>query len=310
MDRPRVDHSLSGGLQPSNDRSPTKNVGSVVSHRPAAPRLARRATRYAIEAILVASLLAPLSMIASESWSAQVAPHATSTMAGRYVPLNPVRITDTRSGSKLPNAGKTLGNADTLNIQVAGSGGVPSADVSAAVLNVTVVGPTSASALTVFPEGMARPVVVNLNFSASETLANLVTVPLGDGGGVTIFNQAGRADVLVDLEGYYTNSPRSSGLYNQVNPFRVMGSLVAGVTVGPGTSTAVTVAGVGGVPDQVSAVVVNVTVAGSTDPGYLTVFPAPFSGLPSPPPRIEPQLRRWPDDRQSSDRSRRGQRSD
>ncbi len=212
-----------------------------------------------------------------------MAPHATSTMAGRYVPLNPVRITDTRSGSKLPNAGKTLGNADTLNIQVAGSGGVPSADVSAAVLNVTVVGPTSASALTVFPEGMARPVVVNLNFSASETLANLVTVPLGDGGGVTIFNQAGRADVLVDLEGYYTNSPRSSGLYNQVNPFRVMGSLVAGVTVGPGTSTAVTVAGVGGVPDQVSAVVVNVTVAGSTDPGYLTVFPAPFSGLPSPP---------------------------
>ncbi len=231
----------------------------------------------------MASLLAPLLLITPETGGAQVAPHATSTTAGRYVALSPVRITDTRSGSKYPNAGRTLGSAGTINVQIAGSGEVPSDGVSAAVLNVTVVGPTTESSLTVFPEGTTRPVVVNLNFNANETLANLVTVPLGNGGGVTIFNRSGSTDVVVDLEGYYTTSPESIGLYNPVDPFRVLGSLATGFTVGAGESTPVAVTGVGGVPIDVSAIVANVTVAGSTGPGYLTVFPAPDSGPPSPP---------------------------
>ena len=44
-----------------------------------------------------------------------------------------------------------------------------------------------------------------------------------------------------------------------------------------------TVAGVDGVPADASAVVANVTVAGSSGPGFLTVFPAPASGAPTPP---------------------------
>lgn len=88
----------------------------------------------------------------------------------------------------------------------------------------------------------------------------------------------------MDVEGYYTTSPALIGLYNPLAPFRVLGNLDNGATVGPGTSTSVTVAGVGGVPDQVSAIVANVTVAGSTSSGDLTVFPAPASGPPTPPP--------------------------
>jgi hypothetical protein len=45
----------------------------------------------------------------------------------------------------------------------------------------------------------------------------------------------------------------------------------------------VTVAGVDGVPADASAVVANVTVAGPSGPGYLTVFPAPTTGTPTPP---------------------------
>ena len=239
--------------------------------------------RYTFGAALVGLLLAPLVLVEAEVGGAQLAPRSTSTAAGTYVPLNPVRITDTRSGSAYPNAGKTLGGAGSLNVQIAGSGGVPSGGVSAAVLNVTVVGPTAASYLTVFPEGTTRPVVSNLDFTTNEILANLVTVPLGNQGGVTIFNAAGNVNVVVDVEGYYTTSPGATGLYNPVDPIRVLGNMAAGVTVGPGTSTPVTVAGVSGVPNDVSAIVANVTVAGSTSPGYLTVFPAPHSGSPSPP---------------------------
>ena len=225
-----------------------------------------------------------MSLVGLAAAGAQVAPHAISATAGTYVALNPTRIADTRSGSAYPDAGETLGSAGSINVQITGSGGVPVDDVSAAVLNVTVVGPSAASYLTVFPEGTTQPPVSNLNFSANEILSNLVTVSLGNQGGVTIFNETGSTDVIVDLEGYYTAAPGSTGLYNPVDAFRVLGNPASGVTVAAGASTPVTVAGVGGVPSDVSAVVANVTVAGSTGPGYVTVYPTPNSGPPSPPP--------------------------
>ena len=61
-------------------------------------------------------------------------------------------------------------------------GAVPASGVTAVVVNVTVVGPTASSYVTVFPEGTTQPVVSNLNFTAGETLANLATVPVGQPG--------------------------------------------------------------------------------------------------------------------------------
>jgi hypothetical protein len=210
--------------------------------------------------------------------------HATTpNLAGTYVSLTPVRITDTRAGSTYPNAGRTLGSAGALDVQVAGIGTVPSSGVSAVVLNVTVVNPTASSFLTVFPEGTTRPTVSNLNVVPGETLANLATVPLGTQGGVTIYNNTGSANVVIDVEGYYTTTPQATGLYNPINPERVFGSLAAGSSIGAGVSAPVTVAGVDGVPNDASAVVANVTVSESTSPGYVTAFPAPASGTPAPP---------------------------
>ncbi len=207
-----------------------------------------------------------------------------ASSAGTYVSLTPSRITDTRAGSGYPNAGRTLGGGGMLNVQVTGTGGVPATGVSAVVLNVAVVNPTESSFLTVFPEGGTLPVVSNLNFGAGEVLANLVTVPVGTQGGVTIYNHTGSADVVVDVEGYYTTSPETTGLYNPVNPIRVFGTLQVGGAIGAGASQAVTVTGgTTGVPADARAVVANVTAAGSTGPGYLTAYPAPTSGTPSPP---------------------------
>lgn len=280
----RADRSLSGvsNFQPLPSK---RNVGEVFSQRSAAPRLEMRVARYVLGVTLGALVIAaPLSFVGSEVRAAQVMPHASSTTAGTYVPLNPVRITDTRSGSPYPNAGKKLGSTGSLNVQVEGSGGVPLDGVSAAVLNVTVVAPTAESYFAVFPEGTTRPAISNLHFTTNAISANLVTVPLGNQGGVTIFNAVGSANVLVDVEGYYTTSPGSTGLYDPLVPYRILGNLEAGATVGPGTSTPVRVAGIGGVPDQVSAIVANVTVADSTGSGYLTLFAAPDLGSPSPPP--------------------------
>jgi hypothetical protein len=235
--------------------------------------------------LLVAVVLIAGLIVGSATLSgAEVTAHASTAIAGTYVALAPARITDTRPGSGFPNAGKTLGPGATLSVQVGGVGGVPATGVSAAVLNVTTVNPTEASFLTLFPEGTTQPVVANLNFAAGETLANLVTVPVGAQGGVTIFNHSGTTDVVVDVEGYYTTSPQQTGLYDPVPPKRLFGSLQVGGVIGAGASQAVTVTGGStGVPAGASAIVANVTVAGSTQAGFLTVYPAPATGLPTPP---------------------------
>ncbi|MHB1890552.1 MAG: DUF2808 domain-containing protein [Acidimicrobiales bacterium] len=209
-----------------------------------------------------------------------------------YFPLTPARICDTRppsvSGVTDQCSNKTLGPASTLAVTVAGNGGVPSTGAAAVVMNVTVTGTTSGGYLTLWPAGATRPLASNLNWSKGETVANLVTVPLGTGGVVDAYNFAGQADVVVDVEGYYTSGTvpdATGGLFEALTPSRICDTRppsVSGVTdqcsnktLGPASTLAVTVAGNGGVPSTgAAAVVMNVTVTDTTSGGYLTLWPA------------------------------------
>ena len=56
---------------------------------------------------------------------------------------------------------------------------------------MTATGPTGSSYLTAFPTGVARPTASNLNFPPGWTGANAVTVPVGTGGQVDIYNHLG-----------------------------------------------------------------------------------------------------------------------
>ncbi|MGA3216592.1 MAG: hypothetical protein ABSD97_13015 [Acidimicrobiales bacterium] len=194
--------------------------------------------------------------------------------------MTPFRIVDTRTGATDPAtyAGQTLAANSTLNVQVTGVGTTPvPAGASAVVLNVTAVAPTKNGYLTVFPEGTTQPLVSNLNFAPKEIVANLVTVPLSTAGGISIYNFAGSTDVVVDVEGYYTSSPATNnlGLYTPLSPYRALGSLAAGAPIAANTAVPVTVTGTAtGVPGNASAVVVNVTAEGATNPSFLTVYPA------------------------------------
>ena len=88
-------------------------------------------------------------------------------------------------------------------MQVTGRGGVPAAGVSAVALNVTVTGPTALSFLTAWPHGNSRPLASNLNYTANQTVPNLVIVKVGAGGEVDLFNDVGATDVVVDVAGWY-----------------------------------------------------------------------------------------------------------
>jgi Abnormal spindle-like microcephaly-assoc'd, ASPM-SPD-2-Hydin len=194
------------------------------------------------------------------------------TVGGQYVPVAPVRIYDTRA-----NGTGALGPAATRDVPVTGSL-VPSSAV-AVVLNVTVTNTTSAGYLTVFPSGITRPTASSLNWTAGQTVPNLVEVPLGAGGLVSFYNAYGSADLILDLQGYVsapTASPGPAGFFNPLPPLRVLDTR-AGTSpakVGPQGSIDVQLTGQAGVPSSgVSAVVLNVTVTNPSAASYLTVFP-------------------------------------
>ena len=124
------------------------------------------------------------------------APGAT----GRFVPVAPTRMLDTRSGvgaAAIPTT--SSGFAD---LKVAGTRGVP-AGATAAVLNLTGTGPTAATDVRAYPAGAAAvPTVSNLNLTTGVTRANLVVVRIGTDGRVRVRNAGGAVDLIGDLAGY------------------------------------------------------------------------------------------------------------
>ncbi len=205
------------------------------------------------------------------------APPGGASTAGEFVPVVPARITDTRAGSGSPNAGSKLGAGATLDVQVTGTGGIPFAGVDSVVLNVTAVNQTATSFFTVFPTGTSRPTASNLNWTPGDTVPNRVIVPAGNGGKVSIFNAAGAADVVVDVNGYFTDQHASGASFTAVVPARIKDTRTGpGPTgkLGAGATSTLTVAGAGGVPGSgATAVIINVTVANPTTASFLTVYP-------------------------------------
>ena len=90
-----------------------------------------------------------------------------------------------------------------IALRVTGKGGVPSSGVSAVVLNVTATEPTAVSFLSVSPGDSPRPVVSNLNWTAGQTVPNLVVVKVGADGSVHLYNYAGLVHLVVDVAGWY-----------------------------------------------------------------------------------------------------------
>lgn len=219
-----------------------------------------------------------------------------TTAGARYHAVAPVRIlesrpTNNRGTSASPWGPGTVRSVDVTNTYASG---VPDAGVSAVVVNVTVTNTTQASFLTVFPNGDPVPIASNLNWPANTTIANLVTVKVGTGGMVNFFNQNGNVDVIADVVGWYDTdaSAHLTGgtLYTPVAPKRILESRTivgntGGYTTpwGSGTTRVVDVTGAANtpVPTDASAVVLNVTAVTPSVGGFLTVFPADVTTVPT-----------------------------
>ena len=197
-----------------------------------------------------------------------------------FTPMNPVRVADTRSGEgasiPFPATKAKLAARSPLEVPVGGGNGVPMA--GAVSLNVTVAGPVDSGYLSVYPCGEAVPNSSNLNYSRGQIIPNAVLSGLGTDGKVCLYSQVD-TDVIVDVNGWFDTPPG----FTPMAPVRIAdtravdGADVAfpatKVKLAAGTPMVVPVAGQFGVPADAGAVSFNVTVAGPTGDGYLTVYP-------------------------------------
>jgi len=235
-------------------------------------------------ALLLGSLF-PLSSLGGQAAGATL-PHRAQASpvrgAGAFVPVPPVRVTDTRAGSGLPNADHPLQPGEGLNVQVGGRGahdGVP-LSASAVILNLTVIRPRVSGLLTVYAAGRSplMPGTPGVIFAAGQTTAASVTTPMNSSGQVSIEAIQGAtvtANIVVDVFGYYTSHFAASGpgLYDAISPGRVLGTLRSGARLASDSTTAVRVTGRRtGVPLGAEAVVVNLTATEASTGSYLSLY--------------------------------------
>lgn len=220
-----------------------------------------------------ATVLLAAAAVAGASAVAVAVPAAAQTLSfGRYVPVSPVRVIDSRAAGLTPlgpNQSRTLDLTDLLP-----------GPTTAVVLNLTAVNSTSNSYLTMWPANSTRPTASNLQTAPGETRSVSVTVAVDNTTSndrlVNVYNNSGTTDFVVDLFGYYApgNSPNPGASFYPIAPQRALDTRTTGgpVTSGQTRQLALTSTDNDVSLSGVSAVAVNITAVAPRSGGYLTAW--------------------------------------
>ncbi|MGW5851062.1 PKD domain-containing protein [Streptomyces sp. NPDC055254] len=231
----------------------------------------------------------------NEGWGsvdliADVTGYFSTSPSSGYVSLSPARIVDTRQG--LGAAKRQLAGQGSLRMQIGGANGVPRG-ATAVSLNITVTNPREAGHLTVHPSDQQTPTTSNLNFTAGQTVANSVIVPVGRDGEIVVRNGSWKpTDVVIDINGYYT--PDSGATFVSQYPGRQFDTRQSGRPVAARD--------VHHVPYEVDlrhieAYVLNTTVTNTSGPGFLSVTTSNGPVAPTPQERPTSSALNWTADR-------------
>ncbi|MEV4560181.1 hypothetical protein AB0K51_24745 [Kitasatospora sp. NPDC049285] len=183
--------------------------------------------------------------------------------ANKYGPLTPVRLADTRL-----DAG-TLGTGGVRTLQVA-KPELGTADATAVVLTVTATNATTDTFLSAYPTGSYRG-SSSVNVGPGQTVPNQVVVPVGADGKVDIYNNAGSADAVVDLVGYY--GPSGQGLFSALKTPTRLSDTRQTSPLSPFSVRRIQATTPAGAPAGALGATLNVTATETTDYGHLIVYP-------------------------------------
>ena len=199
----------------------------------------------------------------------------SSSAAGRYTPLAPQRLMDSREGHGTPTR---LAGGRTVELSVTGVANIPP-NASAVALNVTGVFPSADGFVTAYPCG-ELPGTSSLNPAAGRIVPNLVMAQVSSNGSVCLFTNVD-VDLVVDVVGFVSSS--TANKFTPSTPFRFtdtrdvsrpeVNAGQAGTRLVPGQILVIPMAGVRGIPANARAVSANMTAADATGNGYLTAFP-------------------------------------
>ena len=155
-------------------------------------------------------------------------PYLTQTAQARtaagdtFVPLEPLRILDTRDGTGL--SGPFINSIPrTFNVAGAFGGEIPD-DAVAITGNLTVAGQTSGGYVSAGPTITANPTSSTINFPLADNRANNLTLPLNaDGDLMAVFKGAPTksTQLILDVTGYFL-ADDSGSTYEPITSARVL----------------------------------------------------------------------------------------
>lgn len=223
---------------------------------------------------------------------------ATDPTAGRFVPITPCRVADTRVTA--PAGRMAPGATRTLVVRGSGAGfaaqggradgcGIPS-NAMAVEASVTSVGPAGNGFVRAWPAGTAAPTATFLNYADRRSTTNTGTLGLGSaaGGHLSLGNFLGSTDAVVDVQGYYEPAQTSVGgaVFVPITPCRVVDTRV-GAPLGHAATRQWQVGGSGagfaaqggrsggcGIPAAAVAVEASVSAVSPLGDGYLRAWPS------------------------------------
>jgi len=193
----------------------------------------------------------------------------------QFVPVAPCRVIDTR------NSGVPIAANSSRDFTVSGACNVP-ADAAAFSINVTAVPNGDLSYLTVWPSGQTQPLVSTLNDKDGRIKAVAAIVPAGMNGAISVYNNTGSTNVILDINGYFVpgGSPGELDFY-PVTPCRIadtrfqnpVGALGFPSLVANSSRDFPILQGPCGIPCTAQAYSLNFTVVPHGLLGYLAVYP-------------------------------------
>jgi Trypsin len=194
---------------------------------------------------------------------------------GNFVRLpSSAQVLDTRTDLGMPKGQRPAGS--TASFQVTGVDGIPTSGVTAVLVDVTAMttGPTF---LTLFPDGTPlNPALSMVNADANQIISNTAVVPVPANGKLAVYNNSTPADVLVDVQGYFTATPSAGGGFRPVDYTRLVDtrSGLGGSTgtVPPWQSRTFKLTGTV-IPNDTRTAFVDLIVTNATAQGWIGVYP-------------------------------------
>jgi hypothetical protein len=193
--------------------------------------------------------------------------HASGTGAA-FRPITRTRVYNTAMAAE----GRLADGEDRL-VTVPGLAGVAANQIVAIVADLTTFQPSRAGTLTAYPAGIARPATSTLAVEthATSEVRSVIEVRSGH---LVLHATGTSVGVSVDVVGVYLAAPAAGAGFTAVAGARLLDTRSGNAALIAGQPRDLVVAGVGGVPADATAVVVNLTALAPTAPTSIIGWPA------------------------------------